>query len=57
MFLWLLLRNMEMPIHHSGLLSPNLQPGTMRVYITNGGPQNGSNIGMKFGPCPGSQGR
>ena len=33
--------------------SPNLEPGTMRVYVTNG-PRNGFNIGGKVGPCPGS---
>ena len=34
-----------------GRSSPNLEPGTMRVYVTNG-PRNGLNIGRKVGPCP-----
>ena len=39
-----------------GRSGPNLEPGTMRVYVTNG-QRNGSNIGRKAGPCPGSQRR
>jgi len=39
-----------------GISGPNLEPGTMRVYITNG-PQNGLNIGRTVGPCPGSRSR
>jgi len=40
-----------------GRLGPiNLEPGTMRVYVTNG-PRNGLNIGGKVGPCPGSRRR
>jgi len=35
---------------------PNLESGTMRVYITNG-PRNGLNIGRKVSPCPGSRRR
>jgi len=35
---------------------PNLEPGTMRVYVTNG-PRNGLNIGWKVGRCPGSRRR
>ena len=35
---------------------PNLEPGTMRVYVTNG-QRNGLNIGRKVGPCPGSRRR
>jgi len=31
----------------------NLEPGTMRVYVTNG-PRNGLNIGGNVGPCPGT---
>jgi len=34
-----------------GRLGPNLEPGTMRVYATNG-PRNGLNIGGKVGPRP-----
>ena len=41
---------------HLGRSVPNLEPGTMRVYITNG-PRNGLNIGRKVGPCPGSRRR
>jgi len=39
-----------------GRSGPNLEPGTMRVYVTNG-PRKGSNIGRKVGPWPGSQRR
>jgi len=39
-----------------GRSGPNLEPGTMRVYVTNG-PRNGLNIGRKVGPCPGSRRR
>jgi len=39
-----------------GRSGPNLEPGTMRVYVTNS-PQNGLNIGRKVGPCPGSRRR
>jgi len=35
---------------------PNLEPGTIRVYVTNG-PRNGLHIGRKVGPCPGSRRR
>jgi len=35
-----------------GRSGPNLEPGTMRVYLTNG-PRNGLNSGRKVGPCPG----
>jgi len=35
---------------------PNLEPRTMRVYLTNG-PRNGLNIGSKVGACPGSRRR
>jgi len=35
---------------------PNLEPGTMRVYVTNG-PRNGWNIGRTVGTCPGSRRR
>ena len=35
---------------------PNLEPGKMCVYVTNG-TQNGLNIGRKVGPCPGSRRR
>jgi len=41
---------------HIGRSGPNLKPGTMRVYVTNGR-QNGLNIGRKVGPCPGSRRR
>ena len=34
-----------------GRSGPNLEPGTMRVHVTNG-PQNGLNIGRKVGPRP-----
>jgi len=34
-----------------GRSGPNLEPGTMRVYVTNG-PRNGFNIGGNVGPCP-----
>jgi len=40
-------------VGRSGL---NLEPGTMRVYVTNG-PRNGLNIGRKVGLCPGSRRR
>ena len=43
----------EIQIGRSG---PNLEPGTMRVYVTNG-PRNGLDIGTKVGPCPGSKRR
>jgi len=36
-----------------GRSGPNLEPGTMRVYVTNG-PRNGLNIGRKVSLCPGS---
>jgi len=39
-----------------GRSGPNLEPGTMRVYVTNG-PRNGLKIGRKVGPSPGSQRR
>jgi len=39
------------PLGRSG---PNLEPGTMHVYVTNG-PRNALNIGEKVGPCPGSR--
>jgi len=39
-----------------GRSGPNLEPGTMRVYVTNG-PRNGLDIGRKVGPCPGSRRR
>jgi len=39
------------PVGRSG---PNLEPGTMRVYVTNGR-RNGLNICKKVGPCPGSR--
>jgi len=39
-----------------GRSGPNLEPGTMRVYATNG-PRNGLNIGRKVRLCPGSRGR
>jgi len=39
-----------------GRSGPNLKPGTMRLYVTNG-PRNGLNIGRKVGPCPGSRRR
>jgi len=35
---------------------PNLKPGTMRVYVTDG-PRNVLNIGRKVGPCPGCRRR
>jgi len=41
---------------HVGRSGPNLEPGTMRVYVTNG-PRNGLNIGKKIGPCSGSRRR
>jgi len=34
-----------------GRSGPNLEPGTMRVCVTNG-PRNGLNIGKRVGPCP-----
>jgi len=34
-----------------GRSGPYLEPGTMRVHVTNG-PRNGFNIGRKVGPCP-----
>ena len=37
-----------------GRSGPNLEPGTMRVYVTNG-PPNGLNIDRMVGPCPGSR--
>jgi len=37
-----------------GRSGPNLEPGTMRVYITNG-PRTGLNIGRKVSPCTGSR--
>jgi len=39
-----------------GRSGPNLEPGTMRVYVTNG-PRNGLNIGRKVGPFPGRRRR
>jgi len=38
-----------------GRSGPNLEPGTMRVYVTSG-PRNGLHIGRKVGPCPGTVG-
>jgi len=35
---------------------PNLEPGTMRVYVANSS-RNGLNIGRKVGPCPGTRRR
>jgi len=35
---------------------PNLEPGKMRVYVTNG-LQNGLKIGRNVGPCSGSRRR
>ena len=32
-------------------VGPNLEPGTMRVYLMHG-TRNGLNIGRKVGPCP-----
>jgi len=40
----------------SGKSGPNLEPGTMRVYVTNG-PRNGLNIDMRVSPRPGSRRR
>jgi len=34
-----------------GRSGPNLEPGTVPVYVTNG-PRNGLNIGRKVGPLP-----
>jgi len=39
-----------------GSSGPNLEPGTMRVYETNG-PRNGLNIDRKVNPYPGSRRR
>jgi len=39
-----------------GLSGPNLEPGMMRVNVTNGR-RNGLNIDRKVGPCPGSRRR
>jgi len=39
-----------------GRSGPNLEIGTMRVYVTNG-PRSGLNIGRKVDPCPGSRRR
>jgi len=36
-------------IQHAGL-GPNLEPGTVRVYVIHGS-QNGLNIGRTVGPC------
>jgi len=44
------------PPPHLGRSGPNLEPGTMRVYVTIGS-RNGLHIGRKVGPCPGSQRR
>jgi len=41
---------------HVGRSGPNLEPGTMRVYVTNS-PRNGLHIDRKVGPCPGSRRR
>jgi len=46
----------ERAVHLVGRSGPNLEPGTMRVYLTNG-PQNGLNIDRKVGPFPGSRRR
>jgi len=35
---------------------PNLEPGTVRVYVTNGR-RNGLNIARKVGPSPGNRRR
>ena len=37
-------------------MGPNLEPGTMRVHVTNGR-RNGLNIGRKVGPFVGSRRR
>ena len=39
-----------------GMSGPNLEPGTIRVYVTNG-VRNGLCIGRKVGLCPGSRRR
>jgi len=39
-----------------GRSGPNLEPGTMRVYVTSD-LRNGLNIGGKVGPCPRSRRR
>ena len=39
---------------HLGRAGPNLEPGPMRVYVTNG-LRNSLGIGRKVGPCPGSR--
>jgi len=36
-----------------GRSGPNLEPGMMRVYVTDGS-QNGLTISSKVGPCPGT---
>ena len=36
-----------------GMSDSNMEPGTMRVYVTHG-PRIGFNIGGKVGPCPGT---
>jgi len=40
-----------------GTSGPNLELGTMRVHVTNGGLLNGLNIARKVGPCPRSRRR
>jgi len=35
---------------------PNQEPGTIRVYVTNG-QRNGLYVGRKVGPCPGGRRR
>jgi len=42
--------------HPVGRSGPILEPGTMRVYVSNG-PRNGLHIDRKVGPCPGSRRR
>jgi len=43
-------------IYDLGRSGPNLQPGTLRVYVINGS-RNGLNIGRKAGPCLGTRRR
>jgi len=56
LFQFLEMVRMQISTKYIGRSGPNLEPGTMRVHVTNG-PRNGLNIGRRVGPCPGSRRR